>query len=120
MCDPVTGDAAPSRSDQLAALRRLSLRVREGDPPAALEIERALEAGFGAMIGLEAELSRLRSRSLPADDVSTGRPGAVELQSQIEEFREALTDLRTLAAPSEESRVGYGFVLPATRRHTHN
>jgi hypothetical protein len=108
----VTGDVVPDRSAELDALRDACLRVRSGDLADPSEIERALEAGFAAMIGLEAEVSRLR-RATPRDDPGTARID--DLKTRIAELSNALNELRALTAPPGESRIGFGFVLPATR-----
>ena len=74
-----------------------------------------MEAGFGALIGLEAELSRVQRAGYAAEP--DARAAAVaELRASITELRDALTDLRTLAVPPGTARVGYGFVLPAPGR----
>ncbi|HEY2319760.1 MAG TPA: hypothetical protein VGH67_15745 [Solirubrobacteraceae bacterium] len=105
----------PQEFRDLEPLRRMSERIRGGDTPPQTEIEQALEAGFGRLIGLEAELGRARPAQAP------GPMGAVaeELLREICELRDALTELRTLSGPPGPSRIGYGFVLPGkeqTRR----
>lgn len=90
-------------------------RIRAGDPPGDAEIEQALEAGFGRLIALEADLGRARK----AGAASADAPTADTLLREIEALRDVLTELRTLSSPSGPPRIGYGFVLPrqaGTRR----
>lgn len=110
-------DGAVPPLDDLDVLRGMAARIRASRPIDPHEIERALEAGFATMIGLEAELLRLR-RNLPAAAGRGGRSRG-EIAARIGALRDALTDLRELAVAPGESRVGYGFVLPAGRRHAH-
>jgi hypothetical protein len=117
MSSLVTGDVAPHRSAELDALRGASVSIRSGEPTDPSEIERTLEVGFAAMIGLEAELSRLRPRATPGDEPCTDRVNA--LRTRIAELSDALSELRTLAVRPGESRVGFGFVLPKPRRRQH-
>jgi hypothetical protein len=72
-------------------LRGMSARLRAGQRLDPHEVERALEA-------------------------ATASAG---LKAQIDDLREALTDLRILAVPPGESRVGYGFVLPGQPPQLH-
>lgn len=106
-------EAAPSPVVQVAVLRGLSVRIRAGEPTDPLEIERVLEAGFGALIALEAELSRLRRAS---GDTGRDAGAAAEVIGQIEALHDVLIDVRELAVPPGESRVGFGFVLPGRRQ----
>lgn len=86
------------------------MRIRAGEPPDPHVIERTLEAGFGALIAMEVELSRIRR----AFGESSSDAGAIDdVFGRINVLRGALTELRTQAVPPGESRVGYGFVLPA-------
>ena len=90
-------------------------RIRAGDPPGDVEIEQALEAGFGRLIALEADLGRARKAGESSAEAST----ADDLLREIEALRDVLTELRTLSSPSGPPRIGYGFVLPrqaGTRR----
>lgn len=111
MSPHVTGDVAPHRSAELDALRGACLRARSGDVADPSEVERVLEVGFAAMIGLEAEVSRLR-RAAPRDAPDTAPIG--DLKARIAELSDALSELRTVSVPPGESRIGFGFVLPAT------
>jgi hypothetical protein len=104
-------EAAPSPVDHVAVLRGMSMRIRAGEPTDPHEVERALEAGFATLITLEAELSRVRAGS-GSDPAAVG-----EFTARIEALREALTSLRTLSVPPGEARIGYGFVLPGSRRN---
>lgn len=101
--------------DDLDALRGMAARIKGSRPTDPRAIERALEAGFARMISLEAELSRLRRNGLAAEP---GGPSPEQIAAWIGELREALIELRELAVPPGESRVGYGFVLPGGR-HAH-
>jgi hypothetical protein len=107
--------AVPQEFRDLEPVRRMSERIRAGDVPAPAEIEQALEAGFGRLIGLEAELGRARRAEAPGPMSAV----AEELLREISELRDALTELRTLSGPPGPPRIGYGFVLPGkeqTRR----
>jgi hypothetical protein len=114
MSSLVAGDVTPPRLAELDALRAASDRIRSGKPTDPAEIERTLEAGFAAMIALEAELSRLRPRATPRDEPFTDRVN--DLRTRIAELSDALNELRTLAVRPGESRVGFGFVLPTPKR----
>jgi hypothetical protein len=109
-------EAAPSPVDHVAVLRGMSMRIRAGEPTDPHEIERALEAGFGALIALEAELSVLQRAS---GDTGRDAEAAAEVIGHIKALHAVLIDVRKLAVPPGESRVGYGFVLPAPRHQTH-
>jgi hypothetical protein len=100
--------AVPPESPDIESLRRMSACIRAGDPPGHAEVEQALEAGFGRLIALEAELGRVRrtGASSPGDTTAEG------LLWQAEALRDALTELRTLSSPPGPPRIGYGFVLP--------
>lgn len=106
-------DVPPTPADELDVLHAVSARIRAAQPTDPLEVERVLEAGFAAMMALEAELSRRRRAGARA--VEPGTRPVEEIQTRISELRDALTELRTLAVPPGESRVGYGFVLPDQR-----
>lgn len=96
--------------DDLDRLLSMTMRIREARRADPNEVEPALEKGFAALIGLEAELSRrqARARSGSEDDAAA----AIEVKARIEALRDALTDLRTLSVPPGEARIGFGFVLP--------
>ena len=96
----------------------MAARLRAGRRIDPHEVERALEAGFGILIALEAELSRVQ-RAGAAQGREAPAVASASLKAQIDELREALTDLRTLAGPPGESRVGYGFVLPGQPPQLH-
>jgi hypothetical protein len=97
--------------EQIQMLEKLSGRMRSGSHPERLEIDGALERGFGRLIALEAELQRVANR---ADQDGKGeRIG--ELRHAIDTLREALNDLRTQSSPPGPPRIGYGFVLPESR-----
>jgi hypothetical protein len=112
-------DIAHPRPDELDVLLSMSTGLRAAQRTDPHEIERALEAGFAALIVLEAELSRvlLRARTGSEGDAIA----ATELKTRIEVLREALADLRTLSVPPGKARIGYGFVLPGQhgRAHAH-
>jgi hypothetical protein len=93
----------------LDPLHKLSARIRAGNAPTPMEVEHALEVGFGRLMALEADLARARKQ--PAAEPGTAR-GADDLQHQIEVLRDALVELRTLSTPTGPARIGYGFVLP--------
>ncbi len=96
----------------------MSTRIRAAQRMDVQEIERALEAGFAALIGLESELSRALVRARAGSE--TDAAAATRLSARIHLLREALTDLRTLSVPPGEARIGYGFVLPDHgRAHAH-
>lgn len=118
MSSSMPDDVAPLRVDELNALRSMAVRLRASARLDLHEVECKLEAGFGALIGLEAELARGRRRS-PADPGQ--RTAATDqLQQRIIELREALTELRMLSAPPGQSRIGYGFVLPRDGPNLHD
>ncbi len=101
---------------EVLPLQEMAERIRAGNPPSSVEIERDLEVGFGCLMGLEAELARARRR------VTAGEAPAFlvdELQRQITALRDALVELRSLSSAPGPPRIGYGFVLPghAERRH---
>jgi hypothetical protein len=115
----MSDDLGHPRTDELEVLQSLSMRIRAAQRMDAREIERALEAGFGALIGLEAELSRVQARARANPEAHATAIG--ELKSRIAVLHDALSDLRTLAVPAGEARIGYGFVLPGQhgRAHAH-
>jgi hypothetical protein len=112
-------DLGQPRSDELDVLQSMAARIRAAQRTDPQEIEGALETGFAALIGLEAELSRTQAsaRANPAAHAAA----ISELKTRIDVLRDVLTDLRTLAVPPGQARIGYGFVLPAERGpvHTH-
>jgi len=104
------GDDGPPGVDDLDPILRMTARLgaaRRTDPCA---VERTLEAGLGALVGLEAELARVRRRA--GADPAARRAATRPLQTRIIDVRDALTELRTLSALQGQSRIGYGFVLP--------
>jgi hypothetical protein len=111
---------APPYVAELGAILSVSASLRAGKRLDPAEVERVLETGFGALMGLEAALSRAQRRS--GQDPKGDGAEISALHARIIELRDALTDLRTLAGPPGESRVGYGFVLPgqAQRFHAHS
>ena len=115
----MSDNLARSSSGQLDVLVSLSQRIRAAQPVDPHAIERELEAGFGALVGLEAELSRVQALDRTAPD--TQAASIADLKCRIEALREALTELRTVAVPRGEARIGYGFVLPGQhgRAHAH-
>jgi hypothetical protein len=102
-------DAVPPDRREIDPLHNLSLRIQAGNAPNQMEIEQALEVGFGRLMRLEADLARARTPG-------TGAPGEAavgnDLQHQIAVLRAALVELRTLSSPPGPPRIGYGFVLP--------
>ena len=114
----MAGDDVPPRDDESDVLRDMAARLRAGERPNLHEVERRLEAGFGALIGLEAELARVQRASAREEAAARAAAGA-DLMHRIGELREALSDLRTLTVPPGESRVGYGFVLPRHEQRLH-
>jgi hypothetical protein len=97
----------------VACLERLSARISRGETPPRLEIEQALEAGFGSLIALEAELQRAKRPSKGSDRAEAT---CDEVLRQIERLSTALTQLRTVSSSPGQARVGYGFVLPTRAR----
>jgi hypothetical protein len=102
---------------ELGVILSMSASLRAGRRLDPQQVERALEAGFGALMGLEARLSRAQRRSGP--DPNAAAAEIAGLHARITGLRDALTDLRTLAGPPGESCVGYGFVLPALGQRFH-
>jgi hypothetical protein len=115
----MSDDLGHPRPPELDVLLSMSTRIRAAQRTDPQEIECALEAGFAALIGLEAELSRVQARARPGSEADAA--AITELKTEIDVLREALTDLRTLSVPPGEARVGYGFVLPDQhgRAHAH-
>jgi hypothetical protein len=100
--------SATQFDEQIKLLEQLAARMRSGDHADRLEIDGALERGFGRLIALEAELQRVVNRADQA-----GRDERIgELRHAIEILREALDELRTQSSPPGPPRIGYGFVLP--------
>jgi hypothetical protein len=97
--------------EQIQLLEQLSERMRSGNQPDRMEIDGALERGFGRLISLEAELQRVVNRA----DRAGREERAAELRHAIEILREALNELRTQSSPPGPPRIGYGFVLPESR-----
>ena len=92
--------------DELSMLGSVTARMRSGEHLPRRQVEVTLERGFAALMGLEADLQRLRAGGdTPAEAITA-------LQEAIATLREALTVLRTLSSPPGPPRVGYGFVLP--------
>ena len=110
-------DVAHSRPDELEVLLSMSTRIRAAQRVDPQEVECALEAGFGVLIALEAELSRMQSSARRAGAVQPA--GAGDVIAQIEAMRDALTELRTVAVPPGQARIGYGFVLPGQHGRAH-
>jgi hypothetical protein len=110
-------DVDPPDVAELGVILSMSASLRAGERLDPQRVERALEAGFGALMGLEAALSRAQRNSREAPDA--GAAQIEELHHRITELRDALTDLRTLTGPPGDSRVGYGFVLPAQGQRFH-
>jgi hypothetical protein len=101
--------------EQIQLLDRLSTSFRSGATPERLEVDEALERGFGRLIGLEAELQRARGNgSAPDESLSP----VADLEHSIAVLSCALTELRTLSSPPGSPRIGYGFVLPAHGRRS--
>lgn len=74
------------------------------------DIEDALERGFGLLMAMEASLQPgIADAHWP--DLDRRR-----LVDCIERLRQLLTELRLLASPEGQSKIGYGFVLPTCRR----
>jgi len=99
----------PPEKRDVDPLRELSEQISSGNPPSSMEIEHALEVGFGHMMGLEAEFARACKRAA-ADPGAAGEVD--ELRERIEVLREALVEVRTACSPPGPPRIGYGFVLP--------
>jgi hypothetical protein len=109
----MSDDRVHESTAHIDTLERLSARIEAADSPSRLEVEQALEAGFGCLMGYEVQLQRERGRSSESDAT---KASDVELLRQTEMLRAALTRLRTLSSPPGPSRVGYGFVLPKPAR----
>jgi hypothetical protein len=97
-------------SERIELFRSTSSRIRAGEPLARIEVEEALERGFGCLIQLEAQLQT--ARSAPPDAGAPPRPSPEQLLRTIVALRNALVELRTLSSPEGPPRIGYGFVLP--------
>lgn len=110
-------DAGVPPLDDVDVLRGMTARIRASQATDPQEVERALEAGFALMIGLEAELSRVQVSARAGSEPDAA--AISELKTRIDMLREALTDLRTLSVAPGEARIGYGFVLPGQHGHAH-
>ena len=110
-------DIAPPDVAELGAILSMFAPLRAGQRLDPNEVDCALEAGFGALMALEVTLSRAQRRS--GHDPDADAAGIAAVHARIAELRDALTDLRTLAGPLGESRVGYGFVLPGQGQRFH-
>ena len=101
------------------ALRALSVRCAGPSAPSAVEIEDALERGFGRLISLEARLQRLRRGIADAgserDSGSHSGADQEALEQEIASLRDALEDLRGRSAPSPGAPLALGFVFPSKR-----
>jgi hypothetical protein len=96
--------------EQIHLLEQLSERIRSGNDPERLEVDRALERGFGRLISLEAELQRVMKG---AED--SGKAERIsEMRHAIEILREALNELRAQSSPPGPPPKGYRFVLPGS------
>jgi hypothetical protein len=115
----MSDDFGHPQAAELDVLLSMSTRIRAAQRTDPHEVERALEAGFAALIGLEAELSRVQARARGGSEADA--VAVTEFKTRIGELRDALTDLRTLSVPPGEARIGYGFVLPDQhgRAHAH-
>ena len=110
-------DASYPRIPELDVLRSMARRLGTGEALDQREVERALEAGFGALMGFEAARSRALRGS--AQDPTAGGAETAALHARIAELSGALTDVRKLSAPPGESRIGFGFVLPQHGQQHH-
>jgi hypothetical protein len=108
----------PSTSAQIGALQRMTACARACKCQDPMEVQEALERGFGLLMSLEAQLQR-RQRIDPPTDVLAAA-GPEDLLGSITALRDALTELRQLSSHSDEPRAGYGFVLPGARRRKSN
>lgn len=93
------------------------MRCAGPSAPSAVEIEDALERGFGRLISLEARLQRLSKGIADAgpecDSDSAEDPQALE--QEIASLRDALEDLRDRSNPSPGAPLALGFVFPSNR-----
>jgi hypothetical protein len=113
MLAPMSDHRVHESAAHIDRLERLSSRIGTADPPSRLEVEQALEAGFGCLMGYEVQLQRVRGRS---QDLDATEASHAELLGEAEMLRAALTQLRTLSSSPGPSRIGYGFVLPKRAR----
>jgi hypothetical protein len=100
--------------EQVQSLGCISARLRAGETLGRPELERALEQGFGCLIGLKAE--RQRRLDPMAGEVKVHDASGDELERWIGRLSDALTELRRLSSPEAPTRIGYGFVLPRRDR----
>jgi hypothetical protein len=104
----------PSTSAQIDAIQRMTACARTSTPQDPMEVQEALERGFGLLMFLEAQLQGRRRVDPPTDVLASAGPE--DLLESITVLRDALTELRQLSSHSDEPRTGYGFVLPGARR----
>lgn len=100
-------------SEEIEAIDCLRARLDSADPPSALEIDQALEQGFGRLMALKARLRELR-----AEDSQGSPPNHEtidEMDDCVSQLAASLTALRVHTGPNRGARIGYGFVLPERR-----
>jgi TolA-binding protein len=106
------GRDTPER-DHVEDLYSLAARCGRAAPPARLEVERALEGGFGRLVALEARLQRVQAAE---NEPAAERESQIaSLTDQIEALREALAELQRRVPADPQSYLAPGFVLPRQR-----
>jgi hypothetical protein len=91
------------------ALHTLATRSSESLPPTPVEVERALERGFGEVMKLEAELQAV-GRQRGHDTLPHSCAVLVE---EIRLLRAAMAQVRCVNGGAEVYPLAHGFVLPA-------
>jgi hypothetical protein len=86
MSSPMADDALPACVNELNVLRSMAVCLRAGERLDFHEVERGLEAGFGALIGLEAELARVPRASAP-ETPAVQAAARADLKHRISELR---------------------------------
>lgn len=102
----------PRLSELIGRLQSMSESIRAGREPGRVEVEQALERGFGALVQLEARLQNVRRAGASGSEPSSEDV----LENSIGHLRDALTELQTLTSAETPPQVSYGFVLPEEKQ----
>ncbi len=113
---PVPSTRGHNRSLE-RALRALSARCADPDPPSSAEVEDALERGFARLIVLEATLQRLTTTPEASESTPDGGHSSSleELMEEIGSLHDALEDLRGRTTEWPAAPLALGFVFPTGR-----
>ena len=101
-------------SISIEQLDALAARFHSSHKPSELEVQDALERGFGCLMSLEARLQRMRKQT--DGNQRRGEPVTSQLLDEIESLRDALTNLRAVSRSDANSWLSQGFILPSRKR----